>query len=113
MRNIKTLYDAGVLVGFGTDSGATPLRIAGFAEHHELALLVKAGLTPLQAIGTATRNAAGLLRLDDRGIIAPGKLADLIVVDGNPARDIADVDRIEAVWHRGRKVAGSLDAFAP
>jgi imidazolonepropionase-like amidohydrolase len=113
VRNIKTLYDAGVLVGFGTDSGATPLRIAGFAEHHELALLVKAGLTPLQAIGTATRNAAGLLRLDDRGIIAPGKLADLIVVDGNPARDIADVDRIEAVWHRGRKVAGSLDAFAP
>jgi imidazolonepropionase-like amidohydrolase len=113
LRNLKTLYDAGVLIGFGTDSGATPLRIAGFAEHRELALLVKAGLTPLQAIGTATRNAAALLKLDDRGVIAPGKLADLIVVDGDPARDIADVDRIEAVWHRGRRVAGSLDSFAP
>jgi imidazolonepropionase-like amidohydrolase len=113
LRNVKTLYDAGVRVGFGTDSGATPLRVAGFAEHHELALLVKAGLTPVQAIGTATKNAAALLHLDDRGVIEPGKLADLIVVDGNPARDIADVDKIEAVWHRGRKVAGDLNSFSP
>jgi imidazolonepropionase-like amidohydrolase len=113
LRNVKTLYDAGIRVGFGTDSGATPLRIAGFAEHHELALLVKAGLTPLQAIGTATKNAAALLHLDDRGVIETGKLADLIVVDGDPARDIADVDKIEAVWHRGRKVAGDLNSFSP
>jgi imidazolonepropionase-like amidohydrolase len=113
LRNVKTLYDAGIRVGFGTDSGATPLRIAGFAEHHELALLVKAGLTPLQAIGTATKNAAALLHLADRGVIETGKLADLIVVDGDPARDIADVDKIEAVWHRGRKVAGDLNSFSP
>jgi imidazolonepropionase-like amidohydrolase len=113
LRNVKTLYDAGVRVGFGTDSGATPLRIAGFAEHHELALLVKAGLTPVQAIGTATKNAAALLDLDDRGVVETGKLADLIVVDGDPARDIADVDKIEAVWHRGRKVAGDLNSFSP
>jgi imidazolonepropionase-like amidohydrolase len=113
LQNVKTLYDAGVRVGFGTDSGATPLRIAGFAEHHELALLVRAGLTPLQAIGTATRNAAALLDLDDRGVVAAGKLADLLVVDGNPARDIADVDKIESVWHRGRRVAGDLKSFTP
>jgi imidazolonepropionase-like amidohydrolase len=113
LRNVKTLYDAGVRVGFGTDSGATPLRIAGFAEHHELALLVKAGLTPLQAIGTATKNAAALLDLDDRGVVEPGKLADLIAVDGDPSLDIAKVDRIEAVWHRGRKVAGDLNSFSP
>ena len=105
MKNVKTLFDAGVNVGFGTDSGATPLRIPGFAEHRELKLLTEAGLTPLQAIQTATKNAAALLHLDDRGVIAPGKLADLLVVDGDPSKDITAVDNIESVWRRGRKVA--------
>jgi imidazolonepropionase-like amidohydrolase len=104
MKNVKTLFDAGVNVGFGTDSGATPLRIPGFAEHRELKLLTEAGLTPLQAIQTATRNAAALLRLDDRGVIAPGKTADLLVVEGDPSKDIAAVDNIESVWRRGEKV---------
>jgi imidazolonepropionase-like amidohydrolase len=108
MKNVKALFDAGVNIGFGTDSGATPLRIAGFAEHRELKLLIDAGLTPLQAIQTATGNAAQLLRLNDRGLIAPGKLADLIVVDGDPSRDITAVDHIESVWRRGRKVAGPI-----
>lgn len=112
-RNIKTLYDAGILIGFGTDSGAMPLRIAGFAEHHELALLTQAGLTPLQAIGCATKSAARLLELHDRGVLEPGKLADLVIVEGNPAVNIADMDRIAAVWHRGKQVAGSLTGFSP
>jgi imidazolonepropionase-like amidohydrolase len=107
MKNVKTLFDAGVNIGFGTDSGATPLRIAGFAEHRELKLLTDAGLTPLQAIQTATRNAAALLHLDDRGILAPGKLADLLVVDGDPSKDISALDNIESVWRRGKKVADS------
>src|SRR6202012_4772451 len=68
MKNVKALFDAGVNVGFGTDSGATPLRIAGFAEHRELKLLTDSGLTPVQAIQTATKNAAALLHLDDRGV---------------------------------------------
>jgi imidazolonepropionase-like amidohydrolase len=105
MKNLKTLFDAGVNIGFGTDSGASPLRVPGFAEHRELKLLTAAGLTPLQAIQTATKNAAALLHLDDRGVIAPGKLADLLVVDGDPSKDIAAVDNIESVWRRGRKVA--------
>ena len=105
MKNVKTLFDAGVNIGFGTDSGATPLRIAGFAEHRELKLLTDAGLTPLQAIQTATKNSAALLHLDDRGVIAPGKLADLLVVDGDPSKDISAVDNIESVWRRGKKVA--------
>src|SRR3569833_2947951 len=105
MKNVKTLFDAGVNIGFGTDSGATPLRIAGFAAHRELKLLTDAGLTPLQAIQTATRNAAALLHLDDRGVIAPGKLADLLIVDGDPSKDITAVDNIESVWRRGKKVS--------
>jgi imidazolonepropionase-like amidohydrolase len=113
LHNVKTLYVAGIHIGFGTDSGASPLRIAGFAEHRELRLLTDAGLTPLQAITTATKNAATLLGLEDRGVLAAGKLADLIVVDGNPAVDIGSADRIVAVWHRGRQVSGSVLDFTP
>jgi imidazolonepropionase-like amidohydrolase len=105
MKNVKTLFDAGVNIGFGTDSGATPLRIAGFAEHRELKLLTDSGLTPVQAIQTATKNAAALLHLDDRGVIAPGKLADLLLVDGDPSKDITALDNIDTVWRRGQKVS--------
>jgi imidazolonepropionase-like amidohydrolase len=107
-ENLKRLYDAGVKIGFGTDSGATPLRIPGIAEHRELQLIVDAGLTPLQAITMATRDAAALLKLTDRGTIAKLKRADLLVVDGDPATKIADIDQIDAVWQRGEPVAGPI-----
>jgi len=103
-RNLKALVDAGIPIGFGTDSGATPLRIPGIAEHRELRLMVDAGLTPLQAIHIATEESAALLHLHDRGIIAPGKLADLVLVDGDPTAHIQDADKIVAVYHRGRLV---------
>lgn len=112
-QNLKALYDAGVKVGFGTDSGATPLRIPGFAEHRELALMVDAGLTPLQAINVATQRAATLLGLDDRGVIAKGKRADFVVVDGDPSKDIEATTRIQAVWQRGQQVSGPVTAFTP
>ena len=112
-RNLKTLFDAGVNIGFGTDSGATALRIPGFAEHRELELIVDAGLTPLQAISLATAKAASLLHLEDRGVLAAGKLADLIVVDGNPAAQIKDTRNIEAVWQRGKLVSKKVQDFTP
>ena len=68
-QNLKAVHDAGVRVGFGSDSGVG-LRIPGVAEHLELALMVEAGLTPMQAITNATSNAAALLKLDDRGVLA-------------------------------------------
>lgn len=111
-KNVKTLYDAGVQIGFGTDSGATPLRIAGFAEHRELELLVASGLTPLQAIGTATKNAAALVQLSDRGTVEPGKVADLLVVEGDPSKRIEDMNHIVAVWRHGKKVADGLVALS-
>lgn len=113
MRNLQLLHDAGVKIGFGTDSGATPLRIPGFAEHRELALNVQAGLSPLQTIRLATGQAAALLGLSDRGVIAPGKRADLLVVDGDPAADIHALDQIDAVWQRGKPVAANLQSYAP
>ncbi|MBV8684243.1 MAG: amidohydrolase family protein [Caulobacteraceae bacterium] len=107
-RNLKTLYDAGVNIGFGTDSGATPYRIPGWAEHLELRLMVEAGLTPAQALAIATRNAAELMHLNDRGVLAPGRRADFVVVDGDPSADIRALDRIEAVWQDGVRVAGPI-----
>jgi imidazolonepropionase-like amidohydrolase len=109
-QNLKALHDAGVRVGF--DSGVG-LRIPGVAEHLELALMVEAGLTPMQAITNATSNAAALLKLDDRGVLASGKLADLVVLDGDPTADIANSRKIHAVWHRGKKAAGPIETFTP
>lgn len=100
-KNLLTLYRAGVKIGFGTDSGAAPTRLPGFAEHRELALTVEAGLTPLEAIHLATGNAAELLELDDRGVIQPGRRADLLIVRGAPDQTIADIDQVDQVWQRG------------
>jgi imidazolonepropionase-like amidohydrolase len=111
-QNLKTLHDAGVRVGFGSDSGVA-LRIPGMAEHLELALMVEAGLTPMQAISSATLGSAALLKLDDRGVLASGKLADLVVLDGDPAADISNSRKIHAVWHRGKKAAGPVETFTP
>jgi imidazolonepropionase-like amidohydrolase len=105
-RNLKVLYDAGVKIGFGADSGATPDRIPGWAEHRELRLMVDAGLTPSQALEIATRNAAELMRLGDRGVLAVGRRADFVVLDGDPTQDIGAVDHIKAVWRAGGQVAG-------
>jgi imidazolonepropionase-like amidohydrolase len=109
--NVKALYDAGVKVAFGTDSGAIPPRIPGFAEHRELQLMVGSGLAPLQAINCATSRAAALLGLTDRGELKPGKLADFIVLTANPLDDIINTEKIIAVWHRGKKVAGPVGDF--
>jgi imidazolonepropionase-like amidohydrolase len=106
MRNLKKIYDAGVLVSFGTDSGATPIRIQGFAEHMELALMVQAGLTPLQAITVATSNAAKLLGIEDQyGTLAVGKKANFIVLEKDPSQDIHNTQTIRAVWKNGNKVS--------
>src|SRR6266481_5501766 len=104
-QNLKKLFDAGVNVGFGTDSGALPGRIPGFAEHRELELMVEAGLTPMQAITAATGENAKLLHLADRGTIAVGKRADLLVLDADPLADIRNTRRMFAVYHEGRRIA--------
>ena len=93
---VGIMYKAGVPIVAGTDD------IPGFTLHSELALLVKAGLTPAQALQVATRNGARYTRTsNDRGSIAAGKLADLVLVDGDPTKDIADVRKVAAVITRG------------
>ena len=106
MNNLYKLYKAGILIALGTDSGANPVRVQGFSEHMEMELLVKAGLTPLEAITIATQNGARLLRINgETGTLEPGKKADFIVLDKNPAADIINTRTISAVWRNGVKVS--------
>jgi imidazolonepropionase-like amidohydrolase len=106
LKNIKTVYDAGVLIGFGTDSGAMPTRLPGWAEHRELQLMVQAGLTPMQAIVCATKNAAIVIGdPKNRGTLEKGKLADFLILAANPLDDIRNTTRLVAIYHNGRRIA--------
>lgn len=105
LQNIKTVHDAGILVGFGTDSGAMPTRLPGWAEHRELQLMVQAGLTPMDAIVCATRNAAEILGdSKNRGTLEPGKRADFLVLAANPLDDIRNTMRLAAIYHGGKRI---------
>ncbi|MTW09809.1 amidohydrolase family protein [Pseudoduganella eburnea] len=96
---VGIMYKAGVPIVAGTDD------LAGFTLHSELALLVKAGLTPAEALQVATRNGARYTRTSaERGSIETGKLADLVLVDGDPTRNIEDVRKVSAVITRGQIV---------
>lgn len=103
-RNLKTLVDKGVRIAFGTDTGP-PARFQGFFEHLELEMMVDAGLTPMQAIVSATGDAARCHRRAGQfGTLAPGAAADLLVLGANPLDNIRNTRSIEQVWIGGRKV---------
>ena len=105
LRNVAALNAAGVTLGLGTDTGGvTGGQYFGLATHVEMELLVKAGLTPGQAIVAATRNAAAILGLDELGTVAPGKSADFLVLDANPLDDIGNTRRISRVYMRGAEI---------
>ncbi len=104
MTNLKKIFDAGILVALGTDSGAMPIRTQGFSEHLELQLLVEAGLTPMQAIVVATSNAAKALNLSDYGVLEKGRIADLLILDGDPLQDIRNTQKINSVYKAGKKI---------
>jgi imidazolonepropionase-like amidohydrolase len=91
---------AGVKIAFGTDAAVSPHG----ENAREFAAYVAYGMRPLEAIRTATLNAAELLGVSDRGVIAPGKLADLIAVRGNPLEDVRVLERIQWVMKGGEVV---------
>jgi hypothetical protein len=98
----RELRDAGIRLLAGTDA-PQPFVYPGFSLHDELGLLVEAGLTPLEALRTATYNPAEYLgALDSLGTVAPGKVADLVVLDANPLDKIQNTRRISAVVVNGR-----------
>ena len=104
IANLKTLHEAGIKIAFGTDSGATPLRIPGFAEHLELGHMVTAGLTPVEALTVATSASAEMMGQTDRGCLWAGCRADLLVLKGDASSDIQQSRTLEAVWRNGVRV---------
>jgi imidazolonepropionase-like amidohydrolase len=100
-RFVRLFAAAGGHVVTGTDA-ANQLLVPGYSEHRELELLVAAGLEPRAALLAATRDAAALLGADSIGVIAPGKVADLVVLTANPFDDIRHTRTVERVMVRGR-----------
>ena len=95
------MHDKGGLIVTGTDP-VIPILLPGYSLHRELENLVNAGLTPLEAIQAATLNSAIATRLDaEKGSIAPGKIADLVIVDGNPDINITDIGNTVMVFKYG------------
>ncbi len=109
---VRALHDAGAPILAGTDA-PMPLVYPGFSLHDELALLVESGLSPADALRAATLGPAEFLGLDgDRGAVAVGKYADLLLLDADPLLDIRHTRRIHAVVLDGRLLRrADLDAL--
>lgn len=101
-RFVKQMQDGGVTIAVGSDSGAGNVAF-GWGAHHEMKLLVEAGLTPLQALTAGTGNGAYVLEGDDAefGTIRAGKVADLLLLDADPTVDINNTRRIARVMQAG------------
>jgi imidazolonepropionase-like amidohydrolase len=105
MRNLKLLSDAGITIAMGTDSGGGPGRFQGYFEHMELEYETKAGLTPMQALVSATSGAAKALSVSkELGTLEKGKQADFLVLSANPLDDIRNTRKIDSVWIGGVRV---------
>jgi imidazolonepropionase-like amidohydrolase len=97
MRLLKAIHDAGITIIPGTDA------LAGYTLHHELELYTRAGIAPAEVLRMATWTPALVMGVNkDRGVIAPGKLADMILVDGDPTKNIRDIDKITTVVKGGK-----------
>jgi imidazolonepropionase-like amidohydrolase len=98
----RAFVKAGGLLIAGLDPTGNGGIVAGFGDHRQVELLVEAGFTPVEAIRIASLNGAKFLGEDARiGSIAPGKQADLMIVKGNPAANIADIEKVEIVFKDG------------
>jgi imidazolonepropionase-like amidohydrolase len=94
---LKALYDAGVTIIPGTDA------LAGYTLHHELELYVRAGIPAAEVLRMDTWTSAQVMGVNkDRGVIAAGKLADMILIDGDPVATIADIEKVDTVIKGGK-----------
>ncbi len=98
-KNVAHAFASGVKVAFGTDAAVYPHGMNG----HEFAVMVKLGLTPLQAVQAATVNAADLLGWQEKvGSLEPGKWADIVAVDGDPLADVKTLENVKFVMKGGQ-----------
>lgn len=104
LRNLKAMYAGGVKIAMGTDSGATPLRIPGYAEHLEMELMRRAGMTPMDILTSATSGSAEVCGTAERGTLEEGKIADLMILQEDPLEDIRNTRKIWQIWHNGLMV---------
>jgi imidazolonepropionase-like amidohydrolase len=97
LRLLKALHDAGVTIIPGTD------ELAGYMLHHELELYARAGIAPAEGLRMASLTSAQVIGVDgSRGVIAPGKLADMVLIDGDPTRNIADIEKVDMTIKGGK-----------
>jgi imidazolonepropionase-like amidohydrolase len=101
LAGVKALHDAGVPIALGTDAGM-PGTPHGSSSLRELELFVRAGLTPSEALIAGTANSAKSVGHDDRGTIAPGKRADMVLIKGKPWENIADVYNVDTTFIGGK-----------
>jgi len=98
----RSFVAAGGLLLAGLDPTGIGGNLAGFGDQREVELLVEAGFTPLEAIHIATSNGAKFLGIQDStGTLAPGKAADLVLIHGDPTKDINDIEKVEVVFKDG------------
>lgn len=109
-ENVRRLADAGVTIMAGTDA-PNPGTVFGASLHRELELLNRCGITPAQALNAATTAPARRFGLADRGHVAPGRRADLVLVSGDPLTDITATRAVERIWRAG--VPCDRRAFVP
>jgi imidazolonepropionase-like amidohydrolase len=107
--NVRRLADAGVTLLAGTDA-PNPGTVFGASLHRELELLVRCGISPAQALAAATAEPARVFGLADRGRVAAGQRADLVLLSGDPLADITATRAIERIWRGG--IACDRHAFA-
>jgi imidazolonepropionase-like amidohydrolase len=104
-RNLKTMKDAGVRIAMGTDTGPVG-RFQGYFEHLELEMMVKAGLTPMQAIVAATSDAARCIgKAGEVGTLQKGVWADVLVFSASPADDIRNTRTLRTVYVGGEPLS--------
>ena len=102
LKNVGIMHGAGIPVLAGTDSNPYGMGVNhGQAIHEEIALLVQAGMEPIEALKASSSSTAKYFNLTDRGRIVPGLKADLVLVEGDPTSNIADTRKIKKVWKDG------------
>jgi imidazolonepropionase-like amidohydrolase len=102
LQNLRRIWDAGITVVMGTDAGNIG-TLHGPSVFREMEIMIQAGLTPLQILRSATSNGAKTMGMERAiGTLAPGKLADLVILDADPLADVANLSRIHRVIKDGR-----------